>query len=81
MADAVSKHAGCYAQGPSGQPQAVVSVPAGTYRIAGVTFPSNLRMEVDAGATLELPADRDSVPAGTTSRCSSGTPSTRARRR
>lgn len=64
IADAVSQHANCYAQGPSGQPQSVVYVPAGTYRIAGLTFPSNVRMEVDAGATLELPADRATVPVG-----------------
>jgi hypothetical protein len=61
---AVTEHPDCYPQGPSGEPQAVVYVPAGTYRLAGLRFPSNVRMEVDAAATLELPADRYSVPAG-----------------
>lgn len=40
--------------GPSGQPQGVVEVPAGTYRVQNVEFPSNVRMEVDAGAVLEV---------------------------
>jgi Pectate lyase superfamily protein len=42
-----------FAQGPSGQPQAVVSVPPGTYRLFRLTFRSNIRLEVDAGAVLE----------------------------
>jgi len=51
-----------YANGPIG-PQAVVYVPAGTYRLLELTFPSNLRMEVDAGAVLEQ-AGGTGVPDG-----------------
>lgn len=40
--------------GPSGQPQGVVEVPAGIYRMQNVEFPSNVRMEVDAGAVIEV---------------------------
>src|SRR3954454_8646592 len=40
--------------GPSGEPQGIVEVPAGTYRLENVIFPSNVRMEVDAGAVIEL---------------------------
>ncbi len=39
--------------GPSGQPQAVVYVPPGTYRLYRLTFKSDVRLEVDAGAVLE----------------------------
>lgn len=39
--------------GPSGSPQAVVYVPPGSYRLAGLALPSDLRLEVDAGAVLE----------------------------
>ena len=48
----------CYPAGPSGAPQAVVYVPPGTYRVVGLRFPSNLRLEVDAAATLQLPPNR-----------------------
>lgn len=41
-----------YQNGPTGQSQSVVYVPAGTYRLLELTFPSNLRMEIDAGAVL-----------------------------
>lgn len=58
MSAAVAEAPGCYPAGPSGAPQAVVHVPAGTYRIANLTFPSNLRLEVDAGAELQLPPNR-----------------------
>lgn len=58
IAAAVANHPTCYPAGPSGAPQAVVYVPAGTYRVASLYFPSNLRMEVDAGATLQLPPNR-----------------------
>lgn len=40
--------------GPSGDPQGIVEVPAGTYRLENVVFPSNMRMEVDAGAVIEV---------------------------
>ena len=40
--------------GPSGEPQGIVEVPAGTYRLENVAFPSNVRMEVDAGAVIEV---------------------------
>ena len=40
--------------GPSGDPQGIVEVPAGTYRLENVVFPSNVRMEVDAGAVIEV---------------------------
>ena len=40
--------------GPSGEPQGIVEVPAGTYRLENVVFPSNVRMEVDAGAVIEV---------------------------
>ena len=39
--------------GPGGQPQGVVYVPPGTYRLLELPFSSNIRMEVDAGAVLE----------------------------
>jgi hypothetical protein len=39
--------------GPAGKPQAVVYVPPGTYRLFRLTFRSNIRLEVDAGAVLE----------------------------
>jgi hypothetical protein len=42
-----------FAAGPSGQPQAVVYVPPGTYRLYRLTFKSDVRLEVDAGAVLE----------------------------
>lgn len=41
-----------YTNGPAGQPQAIVSVPAGKYRIANVRLKDDVRMEIDAGATL-----------------------------
>ena len=47
-----------YPSGPSGAPQAVVYVPPGTYRLIRLTFRSNLRMEVDAGAVLEQAGGR-----------------------
>jgi hypothetical protein len=65
MSDAVALNPACYSAGPSGAPQAVVYVPAGTYRLAGLLFPSNVRMEVDAAATLQLPANRPAVPSAT----------------
>ena len=43
-----------YAAGPSGKPQGVVYVPAGTYRVCGVRPLSNVRIEFDAGATMQL---------------------------
>jgi len=38
--------------GPGGRPQAVVYVPPGSYRLLRLGFRSDVRMEVDAGATL-----------------------------
>lgn len=64
MADAVARYPTCYLDGPGGEPQAVVYVPPGTYRLAGLYFPSNVRMEVDAGATLQLPPNRSEIPSG-----------------
>ena len=40
--------------GPSGDPQGIVEVPAGTYRLENVVFPSNVRMEIDAAAVIEV---------------------------
>ncbi len=45
--------------GPTGQAQGVVYVPAGTYRLHELSFKSNVRMEVDAGAVLEMAGGRD----------------------
>ena len=42
-----------YTPGPSGNPQAVVRVPPGVYRIFQLVFSANIRLEVDAGAVLE----------------------------
>src|SRR4051794_37668678 len=41
-----------FARGPLG-PQAVVAVPPGTYRLWGLRFRNNVRLEVAAGAVLE----------------------------
>lgn len=46
------------AGGPTGQAQAVVYVPPGTYRLLHLAFRSNVRMEVDAGAVLEQAGGR-----------------------
>ncbi|MDQ1357468.1 MAG: hypothetical protein QOG44_1841 [Acidimicrobiaceae bacterium] len=54
-----------YPAGPSGASQGVVYVPAGTYRLLNLTFKSNVRMEVDAGAVLQQAGGRHaSSPAG-----------------
>jgi hypothetical protein len=66
MADASAEHPGCFPRGPSGAPQAVVYLPPRVYRLASLFFPSNLRMEVDAGAVLQLPANRPAVPSTVT---------------
>jgi hypothetical protein len=50
-----------FPRGPTGQPQAVVRVPPGTYRIFQLRFESNLRMEVDAGAVLEQAGNKPLV--------------------
>ena len=50
-----------YANGPDGTAQGVVYVPAGTYRLLNLTFPSNTRMEVDAGAVLEQAGGRNAT--------------------
>jgi hypothetical protein len=49
-----ASHRTAGAPGPSGEPQGIVEVPAGTYRLENVVFPSNVRMEVDAGAVIEV---------------------------
>ncbi len=54
--------------GPGGRPQAVVYVPPGNYRLLRLGFRSDVRMEVDAGATLAQAGGRhidvnNSVPA------------------
>jgi len=41
-----------FPNGPAGRPQAVVYVPPGNYRLLRLDFRSDVRMEVDAGATL-----------------------------
>jgi hypothetical protein len=51
--DAAS-HRAAGSAGPSGRPQGVVEVPAGTYRVQNVVFPANVRMEVDAAAVIEV---------------------------
>ena len=51
MAAAVSSKVR-FARGPLG-PQAVVAVPPGTYRLWGLRFRNNIRLEVAAGAVLE----------------------------
>lgn len=48
-----------YPSGPGGAAQGVVYVPPGTYRLLNLTFPSDLRMEVDAGAVLEQAGGRN----------------------
>ncbi len=48
-----------FADGPAKRPQAVVYVPPGTYRLLRLTFRSDIRMEVDAGAVLEQAGGRD----------------------
>lgn len=62
MAAAVATDPRCYAAGPSGKPQAVVYAPPGVYRLSGLTFHDNVRLEVDAGATLQPPANRPASP-------------------
>ena len=47
-----------YPAGPTGASQGVVYVPAGTYRLLNLTFKSNIRMEVDAGAVLQQAGGR-----------------------
>jgi hypothetical protein len=54
-----------YANGPSGSAQAVVSVPAGTYRLLRLVFRSNVRMEVNAGAVLQQAGGRYAANSGT----------------
>src|SRR5581483_11453125 len=51
-----------YPSGPTGDPQAVVYVPAGTYRLVGLRFRSNVRMEVSSGAVLEQAGGRYAKP-------------------
>ncbi|MGI8777862.1 MAG: fibronectin type III domain-containing protein [Acidimicrobiales bacterium] len=58
MATATTSGAVRVPNGPTGAPQGVVYVPSGTYRLLNLTFPSNLRMEVDAGAVLEQAGGR-----------------------
>jgi hypothetical protein len=65
MGAAEQKHPRCYRTGPSGKPQAVVYVPAEVYRLSGLTFHNNLRLEVDAGATLQPPPNRPGTPSQT----------------
>jgi hypothetical protein len=43
-----------YPAGPAGKPQGVVYVPAGTYRVCGVRPLSNVRIEFDAAAVMQL---------------------------
>jgi hypothetical protein len=62
MAAAVAKNPRCYAAGPSDKPQAVVYAPPGIYRLSGLTFHDNVRLEVDAGATLQPPPNRPASP-------------------
>lgn len=50
-----------YPAGPTGAPQGVVYVPAGTYRLLNLTFPADMRMEVDAGAVLEQAGGRNAT--------------------
>ncbi len=65
MAAATRPGAVRFASGPAGASQGVVYVPAGTYRLLNLTFPSNLRMEVDAGAVLQQAGGRTAkAPAG-----------------
>ncbi|MGI9023025.1 MAG: fibronectin type III domain-containing protein [Acidimicrobiales bacterium] len=47
--------------GPTGAAQGVVYVPPGIYRLLNLTFPANLRMEVDAGAVLQQAGGRSAV--------------------
>ena len=47
-----------FRQGPTGSPQAVVYVPAGTYKLLRLPFRSNIRMEVSAGAVLQQAGGR-----------------------
>jgi len=42
-----------FAQGPTGAPQGVVYVPAGTYYIRDVQLKDNVRVEINAGAVLK----------------------------
>ncbi len=62
MADAAGSDPHCYPDGPSGDPQAVVYVPPGTYRLDGLAFPSNLRLEVSAAAVLQPTRNRPAQP-------------------
>lgn len=39
--------------GPTGDPQGVVYVPVGSYRIKDVTIMNNVRLEIDAGAVIK----------------------------
>jgi len=48
-----------FPDGPAGRPQAVVYVPPGSYRLLRLAFRSDLRMEVDAGATLAQAGGRN----------------------
>lgn len=43
-----------YPSGPAGRAQGVVYVPPGTYRVCGVRPLSNVRIEFDAGVTMQL---------------------------
>jgi hypothetical protein len=51
-----------FAHGPRG-PQAVVAVPPGTYRLWGLNFRDDVRLEVAAGAVLE-PTDNPTAGSG-----------------
>lgn len=68
IARARAKAPNCFTHGPTGAPQAVVHVPAGVYHLADLRIGSNVRLEVDAGATLEPvalaapPATPDATP-------------------
>jgi Pectate lyase superfamily protein len=68
MAVAGMAGAATYPAGPTGSPQGVVYVPPGTYPLLNLTFPSNLRLEVDAGAVLEQAGGRNATsPPGSSS--------------
>lgn len=51
-----------WTDGPGGLPQSVVVVPPGTYRLFGLRFVDNVRLEVDAGAVLEPTSNAASGP-------------------
>src|SRR4051812_10390832 len=61
--DAASANRFGYRRGPTGSPQGVVRIRAGSYRILNVKLRSNVRLEISAGAVLKQAGGPTAHPA------------------